>query len=246
MGSSGLSCLDVVLCQEQWLNRRVWLIPVQPSPAHLGTTTGVLKKQGVSWSTVRAHELRDSLEEATPAVAVVHGGVITPLLMDVQQWLAEAEVPTLLLVERLSDDFEAVLLDRGARDVISLPAPPRRIGARVGALLRSIHTVPPEARVPPRVVVGEVIHVAPGRRTVTVEDAEVDLTKTEFDLLLALALCHPDTLTRTDLADVLGRPEISDRALDSHVSRVRTKLRQAGAPDLLESVREVGYRLRDT
>ena len=128
---------------------------------------------------------------------------------------------------------------------ISLPAPPRKIGARVEALLRSTRASPPATRIPPRVQVGEVIHVAPGRRTVTVAGAEVDLTKTEFDLLLALALRHPDILTRDELAEAVGRPDTSDRSLESHVSRVRTKLRRAGAPDLLTSVRGVGYRLRD-
>lgn len=224
---------------------RVWLVPVQPSPVHLRVTTGVLKKHGVAWSTVRAHRLRSLLEQATPSTALVHGGVITPLLMDVQRWLAEADIPTMLLVERLSDDFEALLLDRGAQDVISLPAPPRKIGARVEALLRSTRASPPATRIPPRVQVGEVIHVAPGRRTVTVAGAEVDLTKTEFDLLLALAVRHPDILTRDELAEAVGRPDTSDRSLESHVSRVRTKLRRAGAPDLLTSVRGVGYRLRD-
>ena len=65
------------------MSRRVWLIPVQPSLAHLGVTTGVLKKHGVAWSTIRAHRLRAALQQALPGVALVHGGVITPLLMDV-------------------------------------------------------------------------------------------------------------------------------------------------------------------
>ncbi|OLT21951.1 hypothetical protein BJF81_13965 [Ornithinimicrobium sp. CNJ-824] len=227
------------------MSRRVWLIPVQPSPAHLGVTTGVLKKHGVAWSTVRAHQLREALEHALPGVALVHGGVITPLLMDVQRWLTDADVPTLLLVERLTDDFEAVLLDRGARDVIALPAPPRKIGARVEALLRSAQPASVETRVPPDVVVGEIVRVTPGSRTVTVGTAEVNLTRTEFDLLLALALRQPDVLTRAELAEALDRPRTGLRTLDTHISRIRTKLRRAGAPDLLESVREVGYRLRD-
>ena len=98
---------------------------------------------------------------------------------------------------------------------------------------------------PPDVVVGEIVRVAPGSRTVTVGTAEVNLTRTEFDLLLALALRQPDVLTRAELAEAIDRPRTGLRTLDTHISRIRTKLRQAGAPDLLESVREVGYRLRD-
>jgi DNA-binding response OmpR family regulator len=205
----------------------------------------VLKKHGVTWSTVRVQRLRDHLQEASPTAAVVHGGSLTPLLMDVQRWLSEADVPTLMLVEGLSDDSEALLLDRGAQDVVVVPAPPRKIGARMEALLRSVQAGPRTSRMPALVTVAEVVQVTPGRRTVTVGDLDVALTKTEFDLLLTLALRRPDVLTKAELAASLGRPWATARALETHVSRVRVKLRTAGAPELLECVRGVGYRLRD-
>ena len=61
-------------------------------------------------------------------------------------------------------------------------------------------------------------------------------------LLLALALAQGSVLNRRELADAVGAVELSDRALESHISRIRLKLRAAGAPDCIDSVRSVGYR----
>jgi DNA-binding response OmpR family regulator len=222
---------------------RVWLIPVQPSPAHLRVTIGVLATHDIDHLLVGSDQLRALLDEENPFVAVIHGGVLSPLLMDVQRWLAAAAVPTLILVEGISDEVESVLLNRGAYDVVSLPAPPRKLGSRLEAMARNLRGVPTGSRLPAQVNVADVIEVVPGRRTARVGQAEVGLTKSEFDLLLALALRHPDVLTRDELAEMLGRPRTTARALESHISRLRAKLRRAGAPDLLESVRGVGYRL---
>lgn len=53
-------------------------------------------------------------------------------------------------------------------------------------------------------------------------------------------------VTREELAAAAGKVHLSDRALETHISRVRMKLRAAGAPDYIGSVRAIGYRLRAT
>jgi DNA-binding response OmpR family regulator len=163
--------------------------------------------------------------------------------MDVQRWLASAGVPTVVLVEGVSDELEAVLLDRGAHDVVSLPVQPRTLGARLEAMGRSLRALPAARRVPAKVHVADLLILVPARRTAHVRQSEVDLTKSEYDLLLALALRHPYVMTRTDIAEALGRPTITARSLESHVSRLRDKLGRAGAGNVLVTVRGVGYRL---
>ena len=86
------------------------------------------------------------------------------------------------------------------------------------------------------------IHLA--QRVVQVRSTQLKLTRSEFDLLLALALAQGSVLNRRELADAVGAVELSDRALESHISRIRLKLRDAGAPDCIASVRSVGYRLQ--
>lgn len=227
------------------MSRRVWLIPIQPSPTQLKATVGVLERHDIDYSLVSPDLVRDRLNHRVPRAGIVHGGAITPILIDVQRWLTEFQVPTLVLAEGLTDHYEATLLDRGARDVVAVPTSTRKLGSRLEALLRPQFERVTRQSLPMTISVAGLIDIYPRRRAVEVNQVPVDLTKSEFDLLLALALHQGDVVTREELAEVLGHADVSARALESHVSRVRMKLRQAGAADHLDAVRSVGYRLRN-
>jgi two-component system response regulator MprA len=77
-------------------------------------------------------------------------------------------------------------------------------------------------------------------------DREITLTPTEFRLLAALA-AHPETVVRRATLIATGWPDgavVHDNTLDAYVARIRRKLRDAGAPEVVETARGVGYRLR--
>lgn len=226
------------------MTRHAWLIPLEPAPAALRSTLVVLEDCGARYTVVGPEEVRERLDQDPPSASIVHGGSLTPALFDVQRWLAEFHVPTLVLVEGLTDHYEASLLDRGARDVVAVPASTSKLRSRVEALVRPPVEGPPRPGVPQTVSVGGLIEIRPRQRAVEVEHQRVELTKSEFDLLLALALNQGDVLTRSELASAAGKAHLSDRALESHISRIRMKLRAAGAPDLIDSVRSVGYRMQ--
>jgi len=79
---------------------------------------------------------------------------------------------------------------------------------------------------------------------VRVDDKEVALTLTEFRLLAHMARSPTRVFTRGDLVDAcMPGSDALDRTVDSHVSKLRRKLDQAGAPNMPEGVRGVGYRL---
>jgi DNA-binding response OmpR family regulator len=84
------------------------------------------------------------------------------------------------------------------------------------------------------------------QRAVRVGDRSVSLTRREFDLLQCLARAPQRTFTKAELArsvwgsDVMAR---NSRTVDSHVARVRAKLAAAGAPQRVQTVRGVGFRL---
>lgn len=226
------------------MTAHAWLIPLEPSPAVLKTTLGALEDCAVTYTVFAADQVREQLDDDLPAAAIVHGGVVTPELFDVQRWLAEFHIPTLMLVEGLTDHYEASLLDRGARDVIGIPTSTRRLRSRLDALTRPPHDGAARLGQPGVISVTGLIEIHAAQRTVQVGSHRVSLTRTEFDLLHALAMREGKVVTRHELAGAAGKPSVSDRALESHISRIRIKLRAAGAPDCIDSVRSVGYRLQ--
>lgn len=227
------------------MTRHAWLIPIDPVPALMRATLSVLNDSAITYTVLRPDDVRDQLDIAPPTAAILHGGGICLDLFDVQRWLAEFRVPTLVLVEGLTDRYEASLLDRGARDVVQIPASTSKLRSRLDALLREPPSVAIKRPSPPgSVPVNDFMSIQPAQRVVEVGSQQVRLTRSEFDLLLALALAQGTVLHRRDLAEALGRTHLSDRALESHISRIRLKLRAAGAPDCIASVRSVGYRLQ--
>ncbi len=80
--------------------------------------------------------------------------------------------------------------------------------------------------------------------TVSVEGRPLELTATEYKLLLTLAERRGRVQARTQLLQTVwdAAPDIQTRTVDMHVQRLRTKL--GGAGDLIETVRGFGYRLK--
>jgi two-component system phosphate regulon response regulator PhoB len=80
---------------------------------------------------------------------------------------------------------------------------------------------------------------------VTVDDAEVDLTPTEYKLLLLLAERSGRVQPRALLLETVwdAAPDIQTRTVDMHVQRLRNKLGRVG--DMIETVRGFGYRFND-
>ncbi|WP_130011489.1 winged helix-turn-helix domain-containing protein [Serinicoccus sediminis] len=217
-----------------------WIVPLETSPAEVAATLAACEESRILGEVVPAAAIRDRLSTARPPAVVLQGGEPSPSLVDAQRWLAEAGVPTLVLLPTLTDDLEAVLLDRGAQDVLQLPVSSRRLGARLRLLTRA----PAGQREEPvDIRLRGDVTLSPGRRTVRVGDAPVPLTRSEFDLLLTVVLAGGSVVDHHDLAQALRHDTLSTQALQTHASRVRSKLRAAGAPDVLRPVRGIGYRL---
>lgn len=176
-----------------------------------------------------------------PAMAV--GATRTPGA-DALQALRTArslELPTLLVVDQLTENDEVALLHAGAYDVLPGTASRRLIGARLRTMFNHVHHQRP-LHTPYQF---ENVTVRPDSHEVFVAHQPVVLTRTEFQLLLLLMI-RPDTVVYRDtLAEQLGRGHVlSPRALESHVSRLRQKVLAAGGPRLIRAVRGSGYQLR--
>ncbi len=146
-------------------------------------------------------------------------------------------VPVLMLSARDSAAIKVRALDLGADDYLTKPFWPEELLARVHARLRR-----PLAQEDGVIELGT-LKVEPGARRASVADEDLDLTRAEFDLLLALALRPGTAIERGWLAEHVLNPENegTGRTLDVHVSRLRKKLGSLSGS--LETVWGVGYRL---
>ncbi len=148
------------------------------------------------------------------------------------------DTPVLVLTarDRVPDRVEG--LERGADDYLVKPFAFAELMARLRALLRR-----PARRVESLRV--EALDIDPLHRRVTAHGRHLDVTRVEFDILLALAEQHGNTVTRRDLlATVWGyRFEPGTNVVDVHVARLRRKLESAGATGVIRTVRGIGYAL---
>lgn len=153
-------------------------------------------------------------------------------------------VPIIMLTAR-GDETDRVLgLELGADDYLVKPFSPRELVARVRAVLRRTEGLPTERE---RFVVGEVV-IDTGRRQVTVDDRMIELTATEFDLLVLLARQPGRVFTRSQLLDAIHGVAVEsyERTVDAHVKNLRRKLEpDPHRPRYVLTVHGVGYRYAD-
>ncbi|MCP3975064.1 MAG: response regulator transcription factor [bacterium] len=157
---------------------------------------------------------------------------------------AESDVPILLLTARSSEDDVLIGLDLGADDYVTKPYRPRELMARVRALLRRTSGTSST----PRTVRFADLEIDPGKRTVSVSGAPVNLTAAEFDVLLTLAGSPGLVFTRLQLLEgVMGWDyQGMERTIDAHVKNLRRKLGDdARHPRYVATVVGVGYKAPD-
>ncbi len=154
---------------------------------------------------------------------------------------AMPELPVIVLTARASVTEKVKGLDRGANDYVTKPFSFEELTARIRTQLRT-----PEQRESSAL---ETAGIRMDLRTRRVErDAQpVRLTAREFELL-AYLLRHPDqVLSREQILNAVWGFDFDPgtKVLEVYVGYLRRKLSDAGGSDPIETVRNVGYRLRD-
>lgn len=155
---------------------------------------------------------------------------------------ASQKIPILILTAKSEEIDRVIGFEVGADDYMTKPFSPRELVLRVKAILKRTASSPIEKG---DILKKDLLEVDFSKHRVRVGKQEIILTATEFKLLEYLLKSQGRVLTRDLLLDKVWGYDasVTTRTVDTHVKRLREKLGEAG--ELVETVRGVGYRLKD-
>ena len=156
---------------------------------------------------------------------------------------AQSDVPIIMLTAKDDEIDRVVGLELGADDYVTKPFAVRELVARVRAIMRRV--VVPAGQRPDELNYDGLRINLPSRR-VSVGSEEVDLTYTEFELLVTLASSPGRVFSRSALLRRVWGDEFRDeRTVDVHIRHLREKIeRDSRNPEFIHTARRVGYVFR--
>ena len=152
-----------------------------------------------------------------------------------------SRLPVLMLTARVEVENRVAGLDAGADDYVTKPFALEELLARVRALLRRSHEDDSE-----KLVFGG-LELDPGTREVQRDGEPIELTRTEFSLLELFMRNPRQVLTRSVIFERVWGYDFGfgSNSLDVYIGYLRRKTEAGGKPRLIETVRGVGYALRE-
>lgn len=151
-----------------------------------------------------------------------------------------ADIPIILLTAKDSETDIIVGLSVGADDYITKPFSTKVLLARMDAVLRRTY---PDVTAVREILQAGPIRLFPSRRQAFADGAPVELTPTEFKILLALIRAEGNILSREQLQGALGTSgqTNNERLVDVHVAAMRKKLGKSRS--VIKTVHGKGYRI---
>ncbi len=185
---------------------------------------------------------------------------------EVSRQIREFSDAYIVMLTARTEELDTLIgLESGADDYLTKPFRPRELRARVAAMMRRPRSVPDPGDVAVDASPDNAAHPERGNfshnglelsyasRTVTVDGKEMNLTRTEFELLYALLEAGRTVRTKSDLVRRLRDEdydvgsyisEADERSVEVHMGNLRKKLGDSPQqPRWLQTVRGVGYRL---
>lgn len=158
-----------------------------------------------------------------------------------------SRIPIIMLTAKSSEDDKVSGFNLGADDYVTKPFSPRELLARIEAIFKrcSNDFVPLSTLIE---IKNHNLIIDTEKKQLKINDKEVYLTKTEYNILITL-LSHPGRIfSREELIKyALGNEESPfDRTIDSHIKNIRKKIDiKVGKPSLIKTVRGYGYTFKE-
>ena len=159
----------------------------------------------------------------------------------------ESNVPIVMLTARGEESDKLVGLELGADDYLTKPFSPKELVARVRAVLRRADSAREPAAIGETLRVADVEFDLPRMRVLRAGQA-IDLTATEFELLVTLARQPGRIFSRAQLLDAVRGTafESYERAIDAHIKNIRRKLEpDPREPRYVLTVYGLGYKFAE-
>ena len=156
----------------------------------------------------------------------------------------ESNVPLIMLTARVEEADRLIGLEIGADDYIVKPFSPREVVARVRTVLRRSS---PPAEQPALIAIGD-LTIDPIKHEVQRQGRSVDVTPSEFSILLTMASQPGRAFSRMDLLDAAQGEayEGYERSIDVHIKNLRQKLGdEPRDPTYIQTVYGIGYKFND-
>ncbi|MDQ4002390.1 MAG: response regulator transcription factor [Actinomycetota bacterium] len=227
----------------QGTTRRILLVDDEPSIQKM--LTHALEREGFQVYTVGDGEAAlEAIETYEPHLVILD--IMLPKIDGTEvirrvRW--GSDVPVIMLTAKDDEIDRVVGLELGADDYVTKPFAVRELVARVRAIMRRASAIT-EQRQDELSYDGLKIHL-PSRR-VAVGGEDVDLTYTEFELLVTLASNPGRVFSRSTLLTRVWGDEFRDeRTVDVHIRHLREKIeRDPRNPEFIHTARGVGYVFR--
>jgi DNA-binding response OmpR family regulator len=177
-------------------------------------------------------DLSDSAESALQILSPDHRLILLDVMMGGVSGFKMADrlrkegnlTPIIFLTARDTENDMLTGFSIGGDDYISKPFSIKEVIARVRSVLK--RSIPAEAPEPPESLQIDGLVIDTRTKTVFIDDEPVELTRTEYNILLLLVQHEGDIFTRTDILDKAWGKEgiVLERTVDVHITRLRKKL----------------------
>jgi two-component system alkaline phosphatase synthesis response regulator PhoP len=208
-----------------------------------------LKKEG--YDVISAHNGEEALKKAASKPDLIILDLMMPVLDGFETCKrlkndpSTTSIPVIFLTARSGEVDEVVGLELGADDYIQKPISPRKLVARVKALLRRTEIAAEEAAGTDSVIRADRLEINRSTYTVRLGKREIFFPKKEFEILALLAANPGRVYTREMLLNTIWGSDVVvvDRTIDVHIRKIREKL--GDNISLIETIKGVGYRFKD-
>ena len=196
------------------------------------------------YSLIKAIDEQSALrhfQQFQPDIALIDANSNGMRIMEIyRRFKNQRDIPIMFINGHNSESDELSAFASGVDDYVAQPLSPRVVIARMEALFRRNGNGKAEKT---KFIVGP-LELDSYEHNFKVNGNEVALTRTEFEILRELISAPERAVTHDHLIkNVWGEWFSSKHMIESHVSRLRAKIRNAGGPTVCEAVRGVGYRL---